>query len=79
MLHRKSYSFKLPLVTNDIGKTLGEGLLFAEGGLYEVQRKLMLPAFSHAYIKGPVSGFWPKGGGNDRESGGGGARVAKRS
>ncbi|PUU84167.1 hypothetical protein B9Z19DRAFT_961463, partial [Tuber borchii] len=46
---------KRPLVTNDFGDILGKkGLLFAEG---EEQRKLLLPAFSHAHIKGLVPGF----------------------
>ncbi|PUU84152.1 cytochrome P450 [Tuber borchii] len=63
VLHTKSYSFiKPPLVARNIGSILGKkGLLFAEGEEHKVQRKLLLPAFSHAHIKGLVPGFWSKG------------------
>ena len=63
VLHTKSYSFiKPPLVTRDIGNILGKkGLLFAEGEEHKVQRKSLLPAFSHGHIKGLVPGFWSKG------------------
>jgi len=63
VLHTKSYSFiKPPLLTNDIGNIIGKkGLLFAEGEEHKMQRKLLLPAFSHAHIKGLVPGFWSKG------------------
>ncbi|KAG0133876.1 cytochrome P450 [Tuber indicum] len=63
VLHTKSYTFIKPtLLTNDIGRILGrKGLLFAEGEEHKVQRKLLLPAFSHAHIKGLVPGFWSKG------------------
>ena len=63
VLHTKSYSFvKPPLVTRNIGSILGKkGLFFAEGEEHMVQRKLLLPAFSHGHIKGLVPGFWCKG------------------
>ncbi|RPA96817.1 cytochrome P450 [Choiromyces venosus 120613-1] len=63
VLHTKSYSFiKPPLLTKDVGNIFGtKGLLFAEGEVHKLQRKLMLPAFSHAHIKGLVPGFWSKG------------------
>jgi len=63
VLHTKSYSFiKPPILTNDIGGILGKkGLLFTEGEEHKMQRKLLLPAFSHAHIKGLVPGFWSKG------------------
>lgn len=62
-LHTKSYSVKPPLVMNDIGKIIGEGPWFAEGEEYEVQRKLLLPAFSHARIilRGRYPGFGLRG------------------
>ena len=59
VLQIKSYGFiKRPLVTNDIGMILGKkGLLFTEGEEHKMERKLLLPAFSHAHIKGLVLGF----------------------
>jgi len=61
VLYMKDYGFsKLPRVTNEIDNILGKkGLLLAKGEERKVQRKLLLPAFPHAHIKGLVSGFWP--------------------
>jgi len=63
VLYTERYSIIKPLlVTSDIGNILGEkGLLFAEGGGYKMQRKLVLPAFSHARVKGPALEFWARG------------------
>jgi len=40
-----------------------------------VERKLLLPVFSHAQIKRLASEVWLVGGGNNREGGGGCARF----
>ncbi|CUS11563.1 unnamed protein product [Tuber aestivum] len=63
VLHTKSYCFiKPPILTSDVAKILGRtGLLFVEGEEHKMQRKLLLPAFSHAHIKALVPGFWSKG------------------
>jgi len=56
VLRSKRYSFtKSLLVTNGIGNTSGKkGLLFTEGEGLKVERKLLLPAFSHGKIKRPA-------------------------
>ncbi|PUU77219.1 hypothetical protein B9Z19DRAFT_181475 [Tuber borchii] len=61
VLHAKDYAFsKLPRATNKTSNILGKKrLLFAKER--KVQRKLLLPAFPHAHIKGLVSGFWSNG------------------
>lgn len=59
-LHHKSYAFIKPkFMRSGIGRILGlRGLLFAEGDEHRHQRKLLLPAFSHAHIKKLVPTFW---------------------
>jgi len=58
VLHTESCSFIKPLlVINDRGSILGKkGLLFA-GEKHKVQSKPLLPALSHAGVKGLVPGF----------------------
>lgn len=60
VLHHKSYVFVKPdFMRSGIGRILGlRGLLFAEGDEHRHQRKLLLPAFSHAHIKSLVPTFW---------------------
>lgn len=60
VLHHKSYVFIKPDFMRDgVGRILGlRGLLFAEGDEHRHQRKIMLPAFSHAHIKNLVPTFW---------------------
>lgn len=60
VLHHKSYAFIKPdFMREGLGRVLGlRGLLFAEGDEHRHQRKIMLPAFSHAHIKNLVPTFW---------------------
>jgi len=58
---QKGYSFiRLPLVTSDTCSIAWKrGPLFAEGKEPKMQRKFLMPAFSHRYIKGPEPRFGP--------------------
>lgn len=61
-LQTKNYIFiKLPLAANNTSNIPGEKGAAVRGGWSTVQRKVLLPAFSDAHIKGILPRFCSKG------------------
>jgi cytochrome P450 len=62
VLVQKNYEFIKPkFFSQNLGRLLGLGILFAEGDEHKRQRKLLLPAFAFRHIKELYSTFWAKG------------------
>lgn len=62
VLVQKNYEFVKPkLFSENLGRLLGLGILFAEGDEHKRQRKLLLPAFAFRHIKELYTTFWVKG------------------
>lgn len=61
VLVTKAYDFvKPPGVRRGIGRTLGIGILLAEGDEHKVQRKNLMPAFAFRHVKDLYPTFWAK-------------------
>lgn len=61
VLTTKSYEFvKPPEVVSILSRTIGVGLILAEGDDHKFQRKHLAPAFSFRHIKGLYPTFWSK-------------------
>ncbi|KAJ5104263.1 hypothetical protein N7532_004792 [Penicillium argentinense] len=61
ILVTKAYEFEKPeIMKYGLQKTLGHGILLAEGEEHKIHRKNLMPAFSYRHIKNLYSVFWSK-------------------
>ncbi|THC89194.1 hypothetical protein EYZ11_011365 [Aspergillus tanneri] len=61
VLIQKNYEFSKPYkLRQGLGRILGVGLLIAEGEDHKIQRKHLMPAFSHRHIMDLYPIFWDR-------------------
>jgi cytochrome P450 len=62
VLVTKNYTFiKPPFFRENLGRLLGNGILFSEGDEHKRQRRNLMPAFGFRHIKDLYPIFWSKG------------------
>jgi cytochrome P450 len=62
VLVTKNYTFIKPsFFRHNLGRLLGNGILFAEGDDHKRQRRMLMPAFGFRHIKDLYPTFWSKG------------------